>query len=407
MGPDSGKTQRYRYVHPFPARMAPEIALQAINALPPKSTVVDPMCGSGLVLREAIEQGHDAIGFDVDPLAVLMSKVWTRSLRTSMLTKQCKTVIREASALKSSDVFLPWIDGDEDTSKYIDFWFAESQREQLRKLAHLLAGKRGPINYALQLAISRTIITKKTGASLAWDVSHSRPHRVKKDNDYDVFAGFESAVSKIAEEIDRTPQNSNATVRIGNARRLGRIANGSVDAVITSPPYFNAIDYIRGHRLSLVWLGYQVGKLRQIRSGSVGSEKGVSQRRFDHLSKNLLDDFDFPTDLDESTGAHFRRYIMDMTKVIGEISRILKPRGLGVLVVANSNIHGQTVDNAGIIKAIARNLGLREVNCIEREIPSIRRYLPPPTATAQESLQKRMRFESILTLESPAILCSS
>lgn len=407
MGMESGETHRYRSVHPFPARMAPEIALEAISALDPRSTVVDPMCGSGLVLREAVEQGHEAIGFDVDPLAVLMSKVWTRSLPTSMLFRRCKAVIKEASTLKSSNVLLPWIDDDEDTSKYIDFWFAESQREQLRKLAYLLAGKRGPINCILQLAISRTIITKKIGASLAWDVSHSRPHRVKNDNNYDVFAGFESAVSKIAEEINRIPENSNATVRIGNARRLGRIANGSVDAVITSPPYFNAIDYIRGHRLSLVWLGYQVGKLRQIRSGSVGSEKGVSRRRFDHLSKNLLDGLDLPTDLDESTGAHLRRYIMDMTKVIGEISRILKPRGLGVLVVANSNIRGQTVDNFGIIRAIARNLGLREVNCIEREIPSIRRYLPPPTATAQESLQKRMRFETVLTLESPAILRSS
>ena len=50
--------------------------------------------------------------------------------------------------------------------------------------------KRGPLNNALKLAISRTIITKKVGASLAWDVSHSRPHKVKTDNDYDVLAGF-------------------------------------------------------------------------------------------------------------------------------------------------------------------------------------------------------------------------
>ena len=404
MGTESKKTQQYRPVHPFPARMAPEIALESISTLPSRSIVVDPMCGSGLVLREAIEQGHEAIGFDVDPLAVLMSRVWTRSLRTSLFYKRCEEVLKEASELKSSDVYLPWIDDDEDTSKYIDFWFAESQKEQLRRLAYLLAGKRGPINYALQLAMSRTIVTKKTGASLAWDVSHSRPHRAKKDNDYDVFAGFHAAAFKIAEEIKRIPQNSNAIVRIGNARKLRRIPNHSVDAVITSPPYFNAIDYIRGHRLSLVWLGYQVGKLRQIRSGSVGSEKGISQRRFAHLSKNLLDHLNIPTDLNESTGAYLRRYIMDMTKVIGEISRVLKPRGLVVLVVANSNIRGQTVDNAGIIKAITRDLGLREINCTEREIPSIHRYLPPPTATNEESLRKRMRFESILTLERPAIL---
>ena len=91
MALESEETHHYRSVHPFPARMAPEIALEAISALDPRSTVVDPMCGSGLVLREAVEQGHDAIGFDVDPLAVLMSKVWTRSLTTSMLFRRCKS----------------------------------------------------------------------------------------------------------------------------------------------------------------------------------------------------------------------------------------------------------------------------------------------------------------------------
>ena len=48
----------------------------------------------------------------------------------------------------------------------------------------------------------------------------------------------------------------------------------SIDMVITSPPYLNAIDYLRGHRLSLVWLGHQLSGLRMIRSGSVGAERG-------------------------------------------------------------------------------------------------------------------------------------
>ena len=37
--------------------MAPEIALGSLQALEPGSAVVDPMCGSGLVLREVIQQG--------------------------------------------------------------------------------------------------------------------------------------------------------------------------------------------------------------------------------------------------------------------------------------------------------------------------------------------------------------
>ena len=95
--PKPEQAQRNRSVHPFPARMAPEIALEALSVLEPGSTVVDPMCGSGLVLREAVQQGHKAIGFDVDPLAVLMSKVWTQSLDASELLERSEAIIKEAA----------------------------------------------------------------------------------------------------------------------------------------------------------------------------------------------------------------------------------------------------------------------------------------------------------------------
>ena len=52
-------------IHPFPARMAPEIAIAELGRLGPRSTVFDPMMGSGTVLRHAVELGHKAIGFDM------------------------------------------------------------------------------------------------------------------------------------------------------------------------------------------------------------------------------------------------------------------------------------------------------------------------------------------------------
>ena len=387
---------RLRPVHPFPARMAPEIALEAIKDLKPCSTVVDPMCGSGVVLREAVQHGHNAIGFDVDPLAVLMSKVWTQSLDASKLLERSHAIIKKATESRQSDISLPWIDEDEETTRFIDFWFASRQRDQLRRLAHLIAAKSGPVNHALQVAISRIIITKKVGASLAWDVSHSRPHRVKIDNDYDVLTGFKAAVSWIAGETIKIPESSNAIVRIGNARKLSRIPDGYADVVITSPPYINAIDYIRGHRLALVWLGYRVSRLRHIRSLNVGSEKGLGERIFNNAG---LSSIGLPNDLDDVTQSRLRRYVFDMAKVLGEIHRILKPTGRVVLVVASSNTHGRLIDNPGLFRSIGQLLGLRQVKYVEREIPNNRRYLPPPTSTVQESLRKRMRAESVLTLE--------
>ena len=387
--------RRQRAVHPFPARMAPEIALEVIGGLRAGSTVVDPMCGSGVVLREAVQQGHEAVGVDVDPLAVLMSKVWTRSLDVLKLLEKSEEIIKRATYLRQSDIWLPWIDEDEETAKYIEYWFASDQKDQLRKLSYLVAGKRGSIYQALQLAISRLIVTKKVGASLAWDVSHSRPHRVKINNDYDVLEGFKKAVAWIA-EIHRTPPLSNAAVRIGDARRLATISDKYADVVITSPPYFNAIDYIRGHRLALVWLGYRVSTLRRIRLLSVGREKRLSERWYNNIG---LSDIILPHGLDDTRRSHLRRYVLDMFRVMSEIFRILKPMGQAVLVVGGSNIGGQEVDNPGLIRSIGQSIGLRQVNCVEREIPSNRRYLPPPTLKVHKSLQKRMRVETVLTLE--------
>jgi len=66
-------------VHPFPARMAPGIALGVMSGLE-ESLVLDPMMGQGRCWRWLAANGHRGIGFDIDPLAVLISKVWTTAL---------------------------------------------------------------------------------------------------------------------------------------------------------------------------------------------------------------------------------------------------------------------------------------------------------------------------------------
>lgn len=67
-------------IHPFPARMAPGIALEALGEDKAQLRVLDPMAGSGTVLAVARAVGHRAIGVDLDPLAVLLAGVWTRTV---------------------------------------------------------------------------------------------------------------------------------------------------------------------------------------------------------------------------------------------------------------------------------------------------------------------------------------
>src|SRR5690348_4229124 len=83
-------------IHPFPARMAPGIALQALGASKSPLRVLDPMAGSGTVLAVARANGHRAFGYDLDPLAVLLAGVWTRTIDPDAVTDKATEVLDRA-----------------------------------------------------------------------------------------------------------------------------------------------------------------------------------------------------------------------------------------------------------------------------------------------------------------------
>ncbi|MGW3311743.1 hypothetical protein ACWDG9_34755 [Streptomyces sp. NPDC001073] len=375
--------------------MAPELALQALERQPANSIVLDPMCGSGTVLRTALLAGHQAIGVDMDPLAVLMARVWTNHGAAVGLTRVAEEVAAEAANMQLDDAYLPWIDEDAETRKFIKFWFADPQRNDLRKIAYLVSRREDHLKDSLQLALSRIVITKKRGASLAHDVSHSRPHRVGSTNDFDVLDGFRKAAAQIERRLS-VPLPAAAAVRLGDARSVTFVPSNSVDLVVTSPPYLNAIDYLRGHRMALVWLGHKIGDLREIRSSSVGAERGL---KGDGGLGGLVADTKIDS-LPQRTLGILYRYAQDMRAVASELHRVLKPGSSAILVVGNSTVRGTFVDNASVVRRAAEQIGFTTQGISERDLPANRRYLPPPSA-AGEALDQRMRKEVILTIRKP------
>ncbi|MHB8132885.1 MAG: DNA methyltransferase [Anaerolineaceae bacterium] len=73
----SAKTHTPEYLlHKYWARKPHNIIASFLDTLVPEGgTILDPFCGSGVVLHEAQKQSKNAIGFDVNPIAVLISKV--------------------------------------------------------------------------------------------------------------------------------------------------------------------------------------------------------------------------------------------------------------------------------------------------------------------------------------------
>lgn len=388
-------------IHPFPARMAPEIALEEVVQLSPGSVVLDPMVGSGTVIRTASEQRHRAYGFDMDPLAVLMARVWTTPIDPSALRDAGADVIDQVKATHIDTVTLPWIDDDDATRTFIDYWFGEAQKNDLRKLSYVLRERNGAVGDALRIALSRIIITKDRGASLARDVSHSRPHRVRNHNDFEVITEFQRSVHRLSQRLEDQPPPEGVTVAIGDARRLDGMAPKFVDAAITSPPYLNAIDYMRGHRLTLVWLGYRVGALRTIRAESIGTERMADSTADASLARELIAAMDPISGLPHAQRRMIDRYVLDLFTMIAEIHRVLRPGGKAVFVIGNSSVRGVFVKNARAVSAAAEQAGLKFIEQHERELPPSRRYLPPPVEMDNSMLEKRMRTETVLAFRRP------
>jgi hypothetical protein len=84
--------------HLYPARMIPQIAKELIKRYSSKEDIVlDPFCGSGGVLVEAMLAGRDSFGIDINPLACLLAKVKTTPIDPKLLMSQWENLRKELS----------------------------------------------------------------------------------------------------------------------------------------------------------------------------------------------------------------------------------------------------------------------------------------------------------------------
>lgn len=384
-----------RTIHPFPARMAPEIALRRMAQVrgSRRIRVLDPMCGSGTVLGAALQEGHEVWGFDVDPLAVLISRVAVASIDTTALRNRARKVVEASKRSKARS--LPW--RDQETRSFAAYWFAEHQQLQLTRLSRSISEVGGAkLRMALQVAMSRIIITKSPKASLAADTSHSRPHRVATSSEYDVLAGFMHSVDTLIPLLEKRDLRGVAHVRQGDARSLP-LQSSCIDLVITSPPYLNAIDYMRGHRLSLIWLGFSLGELRAIRSDSVGAERALDEAEDEKTTSMVRLIEASATKQAALPRPVIARYARDLNKFAVELHRVCSRDARVVTVIGNSNLRGNFIRNDALVRRALKSAGFDITSKRSRDLPEASRYLPVRVQDARSSMARRIRTETVLT----------
>lgn len=420
--------------HSFPAKFPPQLPLQfVIDLTQPNDIVLDPMVGSGTTVLEAYLTGRKGIGFDIDPLAIMISKVKTTPLGQEKLIRYYREIIKNAKdqikreTKKLEQILLNrW---DPKTKQFIDYWFAkEIQLELLALVLQISQIEDDNIRTFFELAFSAIIITKSGGVSLALDLAHTRPHKAKVvfSKDGKILFGGELDESKLPrlkvltkrlrspiEEFEkRCIQNIEGLVNIdsrsirpeikfGNAQKLP-LEDKSVDLIVTSPPYAsNAIDYMRAHKFPLVWFGYQLDELSLKRKEYIGGElvTNIKYEKLPDYTSAIVADI---STLDSKRGKVLHRYYSEMTRTLREMYRVLKSGKAAIVVVGNSVMRGKDTKTQNCLADIGRSIGFVVVKIGVRKLDRNKRMLPAGMETNTNSrIQQRMHEEYVIGFYKP------
>jgi DNA modification methylase len=419
-------------LHSFPAKFPPALPQKFIAELTEEGeTVLDPMMGSGTTILESYLSGRQAVGFDIDPLALMLTRVKVSPLDKSVLHSLGLEVLDQAN--KSITGKRTWLQDqfekrfDSKTKEFIDYWFyTDTQLELMALLVAIESIRVEGYRDFLYLVFSSIIITKSGGVSLALDLAHTRPHRAKivVSKTGEVLLGKDvpgdTPNIKVLTKTLRSPleefnkkfqQNLRGVIEslrgdvpprliYGNAQALS-LADESVDLVVTSPPYAsNAIDYMRAHKFSLVWLGHTIDSLMQKRKTYIGSE-GATDKSVD-LPDSVSEVIAQVSSKKASAGRSLHRYYSEMSFALKEMYRVLRPGKSAIVVVGNSILAGQDARVQYCLANIGKSLGFEVPKIGVRQLDRNKRMLPAGNnINKQSQIQQRMHEEYLIGLYKP------
>lgn len=415
--------------HSFPAKFPPQLPRKFIYGLTrPGDVVLDPMNGSGTTTVEAVFAGREAIGFDIDPLAIRIARVKMTPLDTEEVLEYNRRILNNAfkrlqqnrSELEKT-LSSRW---DQSTAEFVNYWFA--QETQLELIALVLEIERisdPDLRVFFELVFSSIIITKTGGVSLALDLAHTRPHRAKvvMSRSGGVLMGkefldesggkgsfftkvlrspFEEFNKRVATNVKSLAQISRAQkipkVVFGNAQSMP-LPNDCIDLIITSPPYAsNAIDYMRAHKFSLVWFGLPIDNLSRIRSEYIGND-ATTGINYEPLPSSTNDIVEKIKKLDQKKGLALHRYYSEMARTIQEMYRVLKPGKAAIVVVGTSVLRGVDTETHNCLAEIGEQAGFGVPKIGVRNLDRNRRMMPVGNhINFKSQIQQRMHEEFVI-----------
>ncbi|RLC12399.1 MAG: hypothetical protein DRI57_17775 [Deltaproteobacteria bacterium] len=391
--------------HAFPARFPPQLPGVFINELTqPGDIVLDPMMGSCTTLLEAVISGRRAVGTDIDPLSLGLAQAKLNTADIAKAEVSGHELIEKVKYRLSNgkDALGKILKKrfDAKTKTFADYWFAHDTQFELIALINEIENLEDKsLRAFFTLVFSAIIITKSGGVSLARDLAHTRPHRVAEKIPGSAITEFRKRLRRNLRHLTCRPYTGSLVVG-ANSQRLP-LKEDSVDLIVTSPPYAsNAIDYMRAHKFSLVWLGHSVSSLGRLRRKYIGGEtiSDAEMMPLPEYSENIVSRL---TALDQKKGRVLHRYYSEMSRTLSEMHRVLRPGRAAILVVGTSVIRGMNIEIRTCLKEIGEHQGVEHVHTGIRRLDRNRRMMPARWNSNNTGIEARMHEEYVVGFLKP------
>ena len=378
-------------MHEYKGKFNPQIVRAILNILgiPSGAKVMDPFCGSGTSLLECAHMGMDAIGTDINPLAVFIAnaKLQATRLPVARLRADLHKATERAKGIKPSAV-----NGDDERVNYLSSWFAPEILHAIESLRVVLE--------EFDAAVAAPLLAIASNLLREYSMQDPKDLRVRRRKDSLPTEPFMSAYMRSAmrflDNLGRaqeilTARDWQCKAVLADSQQFSAAdirLNGKFDCAITSPPYATALPYIEMQRLSLVWLGLvQPKELASLEARLIGSREvrgaGVKKDLLDDLRGNAAglpsEQADYCLELHDALGERdgFRRravpillyrYFVGMARVFTALRPLVRPAAPFALIVGcNRTVlggHRFDIDTPQHLTRIAATRGWRHAETI-------------------------------------------
>ena len=349
------------------------------------SVVLDPFAGVGTTLVEADLAGHEAVGFEINPYATFAARTKLTAHRID--SNGLREAVREL-----------WAFGHKVNSNGVDphtvpppgfrtrtpFYSPKVLRKVLLTLDFIDQRLDPCLSDVFRLAFASTMVQY---SNYSYEPSLGRKSTAQRPDVMD-FPVIETVAEKLSQMADDADWYRHA--RVGNQRRDGRVIDqsffdgyrnlpaGSVDLVVTSPPYLNNYHYNRNTRPHLYWLGLcnTTQDLKHLEYMNFGTY-WQNARELDNVE---LDPLAYDEEIEDSI-AEIRRknpekgiyggrgwanyaslYFNDCARFLNGARWCLRSGGTALVVIGNSILQGVPIPTDRFLATIAERCGLETVD---------------------------------------------